>query len=64
MKTHEMIALIKVGKGKEHYKEWAKTGPREVRIALADARQMLDIPKSPNSAEWRHQSFIKLYKKS
>lgn len=43
MKTHEMIALIKVGKGKEHYKEWVKTGPREVRVALADARQMLDI---------------------
>ena len=29
MKTHEMIALIKVGKGKEHYKEWAKTGPKK-----------------------------------
>lgn len=43
METHEMIALIKAGKGKEHYKEWAKTGPKEVRSALADARQMLEI---------------------
>ena len=43
MEVKEMIALINAGKGKEHYKEWAKTGPREVRIALADARQMLEI---------------------